>query len=99
MTIVMKAGYFYQGSFDPAYTTYVECGCTDPNGNEIGGCELSGYVSGLSELSQTIGQWTNENTPSITLQCKHNAMAGSDTMGIELSWTAIKVDEIDFQPQ
>ena len=99
MTVVMKAGYFYQGSFDPSFPTYVECGCTDPNGNVIGGFGLSGYVSGLSELSQTIGQWTNEDTPFITLQCKHNAMAGNDTMGVDISWTAIKVDEIDFQPQ
>ena len=99
MTMIMKASYFYQGSFDPAYSTYVQCACTEPNGNEIMGCGIGGSVSGHSELSQTIGQWTNDDIPYITLQCKHNPSAGSDTIGVDISWTAIKVDGINFQPQ
>jgi hypothetical protein len=99
MTMIMKASYFYQGSFNPVYTTYVECACTEPNGNKIMGCGIGGSVSNHSELSQTIGQWTNDDIPYITIQCKHNPMEGSDTIGIDISWTAIKVDEINFQPQ
>jgi hypothetical protein len=99
MTMIIHASYFYQGSFDPAYTTYVECVCTDPNGNEIMGCGIAGSVSNHSTLSQTIGQWTNNDIPYITMQCKHNPMVGSDTIGISISWSAIKVDEINFQPQ
>ncbi len=97
--MTMNASYFYQGSFDPAYTTYVHCACTYPNGNEIMGCGISGSVSNHTTLSQTIGMWINDDIPYLTMQCKHTPMVGSDTIDISISWAAIKVDEIIFQPQ
>lgn len=100
MTLSMGATYFYQGTFNPAYETYVDCVCVGPGGSEIGGCGLSESVAGSKTFTVTFGQWTNDDLPSITLQCKHNSMEGSDTMDINhLSWTAIRVDELDIQAQ
>lgn len=100
MTLSMGATYFYQGTFDPAYETFVDCVCVDPGGSEIGGCGISASVAGGKTFTKTFGQWTNDDIPAITLKCKHNARAGSDSMDINFfSWTAIKVDELDIQAQ
>ena len=97
--MTMNVSYFYQGGFDPDYTTYLDCVCTYPNGDETMGCGIGGSVSGNTVLSLSIGMSTNDDIPYLTFQCKHTPMAGIDTININTSWSAIKVDEIIFQPQ
>jgi len=99
MTMTMNVNYLYQGNFDPHYTTYLDCVCTYPNGDEIMGCGIGGSVSGHTILSQSIGMWTNDDIPYLTFKCKHTPMVGSETIHISTSWSAIEVDEIIFQPQ
>ena len=99
MTITMLATFFHEGIYNANYQTFVDCVCVDQYGAEIQGCGISGGVTGIETLAVTFEQPLFETTNVITLCCKHGSWS-DDPMTINgLTWTAIKVDELDIQTE
>ncbi|MGV7224987.1 MAG: hypothetical protein ACQ9MH_26165 [Nitrospinales bacterium] len=95
MTITMGARFFVNGVYNADYQSFVDCVCVDQNGSEIQGCGISGGVTGIVTLANNFAQPLFAPT-TVTLKCKHESWS-DDPMSINISWTAIEVDELFIQ--